>query len=422
MTQDAGSATPEGDRTTSRDLDIVVYGATGFVGRLIAEYLAEHAPAEVRIALAGRSRAKLEALREELPATAAWPVIVADSSDDAALHEMAARTAVVLTTVGPYYRYGLPVVRACAEQGTHYVDLTGEVLFMRRSIDEYDAVAQRTGARIIHSCGFDSIPSDLGVFALHQAALSDSDGSLGDTRLGVVSIRGGFSGGTAASALVGLEEAGKDRALARIAADPYSLSPQRAAEPSPGDRGDAQAPAYDKGLQSWVSPFVMAAVNTRVVRRSNALLDYAYSQDFRYREVMANGGGVTGLVGAAGLTGGMAAGYVALSFGPTRSLIARFLPQPGEGPDEETRRTGRFAMRLVSETADGRRYDGVVAAQGDPGYQATAMMISQCALALVLDTEQLPDQVGVLTPATGLGTAGIDRLRTAGMRLEAFPA
>ena len=414
--------TQDGNQTGSqRDFDIVVYGATGFVGRLIAEYLAEHAP-DARIALAGRSRGKLEALQDEFPATANWPLIVADSSDDAALQEMAARTAVVLTTVGPYYSYGLPVVRACAEQGTHYVDLTGEVLFMRRSIDEFDTVAKRTGARIIHSCGFDSIPSDLGVFALHQASLVDADGSLGDTRLGVVSIRGGFSGGTAASALTGLEVAGKNRALARIAADPYSLSPDRAAEPSPGDGRDIQVANYDRGLRSWVSPFIMATVNTRVVRRSNALLDYAYSKHFRYHEVMANGGGPQGLVGAAALTGGMAAGFAAVSVGPTRSLISRVIPKPGEGPDEETRRTGKFAMRLVSETADGRRYDGLVAAQGDPGYQATAMMISQCALALVHDTDRLPDRAGVLTPASGLGTAGMERLRTAGMRIEATPA
>lgn len=416
---DAGDAPAAPGTNAERELDIVVFGATGFVGKLIAEYLAEHAPAGIRIALAGRSQSKLEAVRDGIPAAAQWPLIVADSADAASVQSMAARTRVLLTTVGPYLAYGLPVVEACAAHGTHYVDLTGEVLFMRHSIDSYDDLARSTGARIIHSCGFDSIPSDLGVLALHQAAAADGDGSLGNTRLAVVSVRGGFSGGTVASALGSLEAAEQDPSLARIAADPYALSPDRAAEPAPGDGGDIRAPAYDSALRSWVSPFVMAVVNTRVVRRSNALLGYPYSKDFRYHEVVANGHGPVGAITATALTGGMAVGSIALKVGPIRSLVGRFVPKPGEGPDEDARRNGHFAVRLVSETRDGRRYDGLVAAQGDPGYAATAMMISQCALALLLDTDRLPDRTGVLTPATGLGMAAIERLRAAGMRIEA---
>ena len=410
----AGSAARGG-----RDFDIVVFVATGFVGRLVAEYLAVHAPDGVSIALAGRSEPKLSEVREQIAGAAHWPLIVADTADDAALRSMAARTRVLLTTVGPYATYGLPVVAACAEQGTHYLDLTGEVLFMRRSIDAYDAVARASGARIIHSCGFDSIPSDLGVFALHLASLRDGDGGLGDTRLGVVSARGGFSGGTVASMFAQLELVGQDRSLGKVAADPYALSPDRGAEPSPGDGRDSIAVGFDHELRSWVSPFLMAGVNTRVVRRSNALLDFAYSRDFRYREVLANGRGPQGLALALAITGGMSAGYAALAVGPMRSLAQRALPKPGEGPDEETRRTGRFAVRLVSRTPDGRRYSGLVAAQGDPGYAATAMMISQCALTLVQDADRLPDRAGALTPATGLGAAAIARLTGAGMTIEA---
>ncbi len=405
--------------TGRRDFDIVVFGATGFVGRLTAQYLAEHAPPGVRIALAGRSEVRLQEVRDAIPAATQWPLITADSADPASLATMASRTRVLITTVGPYLKYGLPVVEACAEHGTHYLDLTGEVLFMRQSIDGYDAAAKRTGARIIHSCGFDSIPSDLGVFALHRAAAEDGDGALGDTRFAVVSARGGFSGGTIASLFTQLEAVDEDRSLARTAADPYALSPARAEEPSPGDGRDGTTMAYDQELQSWVSPFIMAMVNSRVVRRSNALLGYAYSKDFRYREVVANGSGPKGLIGAAALTGGMIAGFTAVSFGPTRSLIQRLLPKPGEGPDEETRRTGKFAVRLVSRTADGRRYTGLVAAKGDPGYAATAMMISQCALTVVLDGDLLPDRAGVLTPASALGSPAIDRLRAAGMTIEA---
>lgn len=414
--QETGAAQPSaGDR----EFDIVVYGATGFVGRLVAQYLARRAPVGLRIALAGRSSRRLSSVRADIPAASSWPLIIADSSDDASLDAIARRTGVLITTVGPYLTYGLPVVSACARNGTHYLDLTGEVLFMRQSIDAFDRTAKDSGARIIHSCGFDSIPSDLGVFALHQAALRAADGRLGDTRFGLISASGGFSGGTIASGITQLEAVDRDPASARIAADPYALSPDRAEEPSPGDGPDPASVAFDDALDSWVSPFIMAAVNTRVVRRSNALLGYAYSKEFRYREVIANGSGPQGLALALALTGGMAAGGALLSLRPTRALAKRVLPKPGEGPDEQTRNNGRFAVRLVSRTPDGQVLRGLVAAQGDPGYAATAMMIGECALCLALPSGGLPDRTGVLTPASGLGQAAVDRLLAAGMTISA---
>jgi short subunit dehydrogenase-like uncharacterized protein len=410
----------EAPRRADREFDIIVYGATGFTGRLVARYLAEHAPSDLRIALAGRSASRLATVREGIPGTSHWALVTADSGNEASLATMAGMTRVLVTTVGPYLRYGLPVVQACATAGTHYVDLTGETLFIRRSIDTVDATARRTGARIVHSCGFDSVPSDLGVLALHLAALRDGgDGSLGITKLAVVSASGGVSGGTAGSALNQFAEAAADPSLARIVADPYALSPDRAAEPSPGDGGDPRLAVFDNDWKAWVSPFAMALINTRVVRRSNALLGYAYSKDFRYQEVMSHGAGPVGLLRAVAVASGTALGQAALSFGPTRSAAERVAPKSGVGPSEETMRNGRFALRLLSRTPDGTRYRGLVAAQGDPGYLATSLMISECALALAVDEARLPDRAGVLTPASGLGPAAIDRLIAAGMSITA---
>jgi short subunit dehydrogenase-like uncharacterized protein len=415
----AAPARPAAAPAPTRDFDIVVYGATGFVGMLVVDYLARHAPPTMRIGLAGRNPARLVEVRNRAAAAADWELLIADSDAPDTLVTMAARTKVLITTVGPYLKYGLPVVAACAEQGTHYVDLTGEVLFMRRSIDEYDAAAKASGARIVHSCGFDSIPSDLGVFALHQAAARDGDGTLERTRFALVQASGGFSGGTVASLLGQLDAVERDGSLRKIVGDPYALSPDRSAEPDPGDGGDLMAMAFDRQLKSWVSPFVMASVNTRVVRRTNALLGFPYGKAFRYQEVTAHGAGPLGAARAAALAGGMGVGMAALAFGPSRGLVGRFLPQPGDGPDEAARERGRFAVRLVSRTSSGRRVDGLVAAQGDPGYLATSMMISECALALALQEEQLPDVAGVLTPATALGQVAIDRLRAAGMTITA---
>lgn len=417
----AAAAAPAAARSTRKtpEFDIVVYGATGFVGALVVEYLAEHAPPTLRIALAGRNPARLVEVRNGVPGAARWEFVVADSADEASIDAMAARTRVLITTVGPYLKYGLPVVAACAKHGTHYVDLTGEVLFMRRSIDAYDAAAKRSGARIVHSCGFDSIPSDLGVLALHEAAAREGDGELGPTRFALVKASGGFSGGTVASLLGQLDAVSADRSLTKVVGDPYALSPDRNAEPSPGDGRDFMGVAYDRQLSSWVSPFIMATVNTRVVRRTNALLGYPYGKDFRYQEVTAHGGSPFGAARAAAMAGGMAAGVTALGFGPTRAVAERVLPEPGEGPDAQARQRGHFAVRLVSRTPTGRQVQGLVAAQGDPGYLATSMMISECALALALQEEQLPDAAGVLTPASGLGHVAIDRLRAAGMTITA---
>jgi short subunit dehydrogenase-like uncharacterized protein len=406
---------------SARDSDLVVFGATGFVGKLLAGYLAEHAPAGTRIALAGRSRPRLEEARAALPAAAAdWPLIEADASDPASMAALAAGTRVVATTVGPYARYGMPLVEACAAAGTHYADLTGEVLFVRDAIDRVDGVARGTGAKIVHACGYDSIPSDLSAMLLAARAAADGAGGLRDVRL-VATLKGGFSGGTIDSMRAQVEALEEEPARRRVVGDPYALSPDRTAEPKTQQPKDAGLPTHGPDGR-WTAPFVMASFNTRIVRRSNALQDWAYGREFSYGETMGAGSGPRGAVTAAIVTAGLVGAVSAMSFGPTRGLLDRVLPAPGTGPSEEARAKGWFRMDVEATTGSGRRYTAVAAGKGDPGYAATAVMLGEAALALALDGDRLPDRAGSLTPATALGDVLVERLRAAGHTYEVTPA
>jgi len=394
----------------TREHDIVLHGATGFVGALVAAYLAGAAHADVRIALSGRSREKLERTRAELPSSAqGWPLVVADAADPTALAALAASTRVVVSTVGPYATYGLPLVEACARAGTHYADLTGEVLFVREAIDRCDALARESGARIVHSCGYDSVPSDLGVLLLHEAA-----GELADVRL-VATAKGGLSGGTVASMRAQMDAMRHDPAARRLAADPHALSPDPAAEPAPVQPPDAGPPGR---LQdgTWTAPFIMAGYNTRIVRRSNALTDWSYGRGLRYGELMGCGRGVRGAAAAAGVTAGLVGALAgisaAMTTAPTRALLDRVLPAPGSGPSAATRAAGWFRSELHAVASGGRRFRAVVAGPGDPGYAATAVMLGESALCLAEDATG--DRAGSLTPATAMGTALVERLRKAG--------
>ena len=405
---------------SNRPWDIVLFGATGFTGALTAEYLSRHAPAGLRVALAGRSREKLQALQHRLAdAGTRWGILEADTSSPAALGALAASTRVLITTVGPYAKHGLPLVEACARSGTHCCDLTGEPQFMRRSIDAWDATAKASGARIVHSCGFDSIPSDLGMLTLHQAAKARGlSGQFTRATLAVVRLKGGFSGGTVASMVNGIEEATADRSVRRIFADPYALSPDRGQEPDLGPQRDQVGLKYDDFLGQWTAPFVMASINTRVVRRTNALLGYAYGRELRYRETTAlkgPGGFAFGLA----MTLGLGAVVGSQLFGPTKKLVGALLPKPGEGPDKAARDAGFFKLRLEAEAVEGERLHAVIAGTSDPGYGETAKMLSESALCLALDEAKLPRVAGVLTPATAMGMTLVDRLRAAGMTFEA---
>lgn len=408
-----------------REFHIVLFGATGFVGSLTAEQLAVAHPG-IRVALAGRSMARLEHLRAGLGAEASgWTLVVVDAADPAGLRRLASRTTVLATTVGPYARYGQEVVRACAEVGTHYADLTGELLFVRWSLDTVAVRARETGARIVHSCGFDSIPSDLGVWLTAQRAAADGQGTLTATTLVVRSLRGGISGGTIDSARAQAIMARDDPGLRSLLRDPYALSPARADEPVPqrepeGVRGCLRrlAPATrEPGSGRWLGPFVMADYNERLVRLSNALTGWSYGRELRYREASDLGSGTLAPVVAAGMVLGLGVLTAGLSWAPSRLLLDRALPRPGEGPSAEQRARGRFRLEIDAVTTTGARYRTTVAADHDPGYDGTAVMLAQSALSLALDGPRLPHRSGVLTPATAMGGVLADRLRARGFTL-----
>jgi short subunit dehydrogenase-like uncharacterized protein len=408
-----------------REFDIVLYGATGFVGKLTAEYLARTG-GNARIALAGRSQDKLRAVRETLAEKAqSWPLIVADASAPSTLSAMAEQTRVVVTTVGPYLKYGLPLVAACAAAGTDYADLTGESLFVRESIDLCHKQAVDTGARIVHSCGFDSIPSDLTVFALYRRAVEDDAGQLGDTNFVVRSIAAAFSGGTVASMLELMRTVSADPEARRLMNDPYTLSPDRAAEPEFGAQPDTRwrrggeiAPEL-KGY--WTGAFLMAPANTRIVRRSNALLDYAYGRRFEYAEQMSLGKSIAAPVAAAMATGGNAA---TMALGSRffhrvpRRLVERIAPKPGTGPSESARENGHYTVETYTTTTTGARYRARMSQKGDFGYKATSVLLGESGLALALDRDRLSDLRGVLTPAAAMGDVLMARFPAAGVSLE----
>jgi short subunit dehydrogenase-like uncharacterized protein len=409
---------------SQREFDIVLYGATGFVGKLTALYLAK-AGGDARIALAGRSQDKLLAVRETLGETAqSWSVITADASQPSTLDAMAARTQVVVTTVGPYNRYGLPLVAACAGAGTDYADLTGEPMFMREAIDRYHKQAIDTGARIVHACGFDSIPSDLSVYALYRRASDDDTGALVDTNFVVRKMAGGLSGGTVASITDVVRAASGDPETRRLLEDPYTLTPDRAAEPDfgaqpdyPWRRGTQIAPELD-GI--WTAGFMMASTNTRVVRRSNALQGWAYGTRFRYSECQSVGSSALAPVASAIAAG---VGAVATGLGSRyldkvpEGLVDRLVPKPGTGPGERTRERGHYAIETYTTTTTGARYRATMSQQGDPGYKATSVLLGESGLALALDRDRLSDLLGVLTPAAAMGDALLARFPAAGVSL-----
>ncbi|MBY8855633.1 saccharopine dehydrogenase NADP-binding domain-containing protein [Nocardia sp. CA2R105] len=415
------------ENTPDREFDLVLYGATGFVGTLTARYLTEAAPEGARIALAGRSADKLAAVRADLgPAAATWQLLVADSSDQAALDDLAARTKVVVTTVGPYLRYGTGMVRACAAAGTHYADLTGEPLFIRDCIDQFHDIAAETGAKIVNSCGYDSIPSDLSVFRLYRRSVEDNTGELTDTTL-VAWLKGGASGGTIDSGRAMMEQIAENPSRGTILAHPYSLSPDKTMDPDVGRQSDQtlqRASAIDPSLRGWVATFVMASHNTKIVRRTNGLLGWVYGKNFRYREVMSAGSSALSPLVAAGISGGvvatMTAGALLSRIPLGRRLLDRLLPAPGTGPDEKARSSGWFTMKTFAHTTSGAKYVCTFAGQGDPGYQATAVMLGESGLCLAFD--ELPELAGVLTPGSAMGDPLTDRLRTAGITIDVSPA
>ncbi len=393
--------------TTTREFDLVLFGASGFTGRLVAEHLAKSAD-RPRWAIAGRNRARLEALGLGVQ------VLVADAHDRPALDALARRTRVVCTTAGPYAKYGSELVGACVEAGTHYCDLTGEVQWMRRMIDRHHERARATGARIVHTCGYDSIPSDLGTWALQQefAARFGRPAQRVTALFGEAS--GGLSGGTIASAMQTAAEADTDLEVRRILRNPYALDPEPDAPRPPAP--DETSIGWNRHLRMFTVPFVMAQVNTRVVRRGHALAGFPWGEGFVYREVMSTPGSARGAVMAVAVAGALGGIAFALKRPRLRELLARRAPQPGEGPSRERREHGHWKVRFVGEAgANGSANAMFYAAsdRADPGYGSTAKMLGESALCLALDPLTSPG--GVLTPSVAMGGALLDRLRRAGL-------
>jgi len=392
---------------SERQFEIVLYGASGFTGQLVAEYLAQHHP-DLKWAIAGRNAGKLEALRNTL-GQPALPILIADSDDDPALTAMVQQARVVITTVGPYARHGSPLLEACAREGTHYCDLTGEAQWLAEVYERVDPIARASGARLVHCCGFDSIPSDLSVYVLQQA-FKTRYGRYADKvsgRMGRYS--GAVSGGTVASMMLVTEQVSKDPAMRERLTNPYSLYPPGL--PPGADQADQMGVAWDESFQSWTSPFVMAGINTKVVRRSNALAGLPYGQEFRYDEAQLAKGRIAAWLATLAVGGFMGTAF----FAPTRSILKRFLPDPGEGPDAETRENGFFEFWAHAGSDDDSLWLRATGKR-DPGYGATSRMLAQAGLCLARDELQVGG--GIWTPASALGDALVTRLSTVDVHFE----
>jgi len=402
-----------------REFDVIVWGATGFTGALVAEYLLFRYGVDdsLRWAIAARSSSKLDALKTSLGGkAAALTTIVADSFDEQKLDDMVARTKVVISSVGPYAKFGSPLVAACVAHGTHYCDLAGEAQWIRKMIDKHHDAAVASGARIVHCCGFDSVPMDIGVWFLQRVAMQRHGSHCRSIAMLVKAIKGGASGGTLASITNLIKESRADREAARVMANPYSLNPE--GERQGPDGRDQRDVRFDKVAGVWTAPFIMADINTKVVRRSNALQGYPYDRDFRYREAMMVGKGPSGWIKGAMFTSALGAYVVAASFDVTRRPLERFvLPEPGTGPDEHARETGFYDLRQFGTLPDGTIIKSRITGDRDPGYGSTSKMLSECAVCLA--TDSLESGGGVLTPAAAMDGALFDRLtRNAGLTFE----
>jgi short subunit dehydrogenase-like uncharacterized protein len=394
----------------TRPFDLIVFGATGFTGRLVAQHLntAHGVGGALSWAIAGRSGEKLAGIRDRIGAPASLPLRVADASDPRALASLVAQTRAVITTVGPYLRHGEALATACAHAGTDYLDLCGEPLWMRQMIERLDAPARASGARIVFSCGFDSIPFDLGVVFLQTQAQQRFGAPLVRVSARVRVMKGGFSGGTAASLLASLEQVAGDPALARVLADPFALTP--------GFRGPAQpdgeAAARDGRTGAWSGPFIMASINTKNVHRTHALLGHPWGRDFRYDERMLTGEGPAGERRARALVRRARVQAALLGFAPTRALLRRFvLPKPGEGPSAHERETGRYELLFTGETADGRVLSARVEGDRDPGYGSTSKLVAESALCLLDEVDRSKTAGGVWTPGAAMGMTLAHRLQ-----------
>ena len=393
---------------------VVLYGATSFVGQITAHYLAEFLSAnkdksgsEINWAIAGRDQEKLNELQSKLTSTV--DIIIANSDDAASLDAMTEQTQVIISTVGPYLKYGEPLIKSCVDNGTDYVDLTGEAIFIKDMMDKYQEAAKQSGARIVNSCGFDSIPSDLGVYFTQKQAEAKFDSACDVIHMRVKAAKGGLSGGTIASMATIFEEVGQDKSRRKQVANPYLLNDDKDA---PNVRqSNVSKPEYDSEHKRWLAPFVMASINTRIVHRSNQLLGYEYGREFKYDEAMWMKDGLKGKLTSYALSAGLLGFATAMMITPSRELLSKHvLPKSGSGPSKEEQENGYFDIRLFGQTANKDSITTKVTGDKDPGYGSTSRMLSQAALCLAQDISKEEVKGGFWTPASAMGDKLLARL------------
>lgn len=393
---------------------VVLYGATSFVGQITAHYLAEFLSAnkdksgsEINWAIAGRDQEKLNELQSKLTSTV--DIIIANSDDAASLDAMTEQTQVIISTVGPYLKYGEPLIKSCVDNGTDYVDLTGEAIFIKDMMDKYQEAAKQSGARIVNSCGFDSIPSDLGVYFTQKQAEAKFDSACDVIHMRVKAAKGGLSGGTIASMATIFEEVGQDKSRRKQVANPYLLNDDKDA---PNARqSNVSKPEYDSEHKRWLAPFVMASINTRIVHRSNQLLGYEYGREFKYDEAMWMKDGIKGKLTSYALSAGLLGFATAMMITPSRELLSKHvLPKSGSGPSKEEQENGYFDIRLFGQTPNKDSITTKVTGDKDPGYGSTSRMLSQAALCLAQDISKEEVKGGFWTPASAMGDKLLARL------------
>lgn len=432
---DATATQTSATGTRERSYAVVLYGATSFVGQITAHYLTQFLsnPSNqsgpdsnlVKWAIAGRDQEKLEKLQTELSVAhkggiekAKVDIIIANSNDDASLDEMTKQTQVIISTVGPYFKYGEPLVKSCTKNGTDYVDLTGEAIFIKDMMDKYQDDAKKSGARIVNSCGFDSIPSDLGVYFTQQQAKEQFDTACTVINMRVKAAKGGLSGGTIASMATIFEEVGKDKSRRKQVANPYLLNDD---ENAPSVRQDnVSKPEYDREHKRWLAPFVMASINTRIVHHSNQLLGYEYGRNFKYDEAMWMKDGVKGKLMSYGMSVGLLGFATAMSIKPSREFLSKHvLTKSGDGPSKSEQENGYFDIRFFGETSNKDTINTKVTGDKDPGYGSTSRMLAQSALCLAQDIAKDDVEGGFWTPASAMGDKLLTRLEThAGLSFE----
>ncbi len=402
--------------------DLIVMGATGFTGRLVVEYLIKNYGVKnekFSWAIAGRAQKSLEQLKNSFihldPRVSSLAIFVADSFDLGSLDNMTSSCKIVISTVGPYLKFGKSLIKSCVNNGTHYCDLTGEVPFIRESIDLFDEKAKQNKCRIIHSCGFDSVPSDIGVLFLQKQSLENFNDTCDEVNLYVRSMKGGFSGGTIESMINISNYMDSNPKNKQILRSPFALNPRKSIKNNIRE-SSLKSVKWDDVNQRWICPFIMSGINTRIVRRTNAISDFSYGENFSYSEVYSFKKGLSGFFNAVIMLIMLASLQLSIKVRPLLWILRKIVfPKPGEGPSNQKRVDGFFKLKIIGLKNNIQKITITIIGDSDPGYSATAKMLTESSLSILLNNEKIPDNYGVLTPASGIGLVIIDRLKDKGI-------